>query len=193
VPFYRSSSKPAAIAFAPTSAPLAVCYHNVMTDNKTQHIMRAKELLQTAKHAAMATVNADGSPHNTPFLFLHDDALTHVYWGSHPRSQHSQNILRTGQLFVVLYDAVERGGLYIRAKAGHVVEGDELDMALAVHNNFRARFGQLPLERDFYIKDAPQRMWDAETVAFWVNGEVRGANGKIAEDIRYDITPQDLR
>ena len=29
----------------------------------------AKELLGAVRHAAMATVNEDGSPHNTPVLF----------------------------------------------------------------------------------------------------------------------------
>src|SRR5882757_1777190 len=99
-----------------------------------EKIERAKELLSTVRHAAMATVNEDGSPHSTPYFFMRSEDLTHLYWGSHPDSQHSQNVARDGQIFMVLYDAIERGGLFIQANEAHATEGEELVEALKVHN-----------------------------------------------------------
>ena len=157
-----------------------------------ERIQRAKELLRTVRHASMATVNEDGSPHNTPFLFLHDDKLTYIYWGSHPDSQHSKNILRTGQIFVVVYDAIERGGLYIRAEGGHPLEGKEMDAALAVHNQFRAREKKSPLKLSYYTGNSPQRMWSAKTVEFWVVDDEKDANGHLIKDYRRKITVTDL-
>lgn len=51
-----------------------------------------RELLKIVRHAAMATVNPDGTPHNTPYFFIHDPEFTKLYWGSHIDSQHSKNI-----------------------------------------------------------------------------------------------------
>lgn len=157
-----------------------------------QQIDRAKELLRTARHAAMATVNEDGTPHNTPFLFLHDDALTRIYWGSHPDSQHSENVLRTGKIFVVLYDAVERGGLFMRAEDAHPVEGAELEAALNVHNRVRASRGQDQLPLEYYAGGSPQRMWQATITHFSVNSTLRDEIGHIVQDIRTEVRAVDL-
>ena len=161
-------------------------------NDRARHIQRAKQLLASVRHAAMATVNASGTPHNTPYFFMIDHDLTHLYWGSHPNSMHSRNIIRTGRLFVVLYEANERGGLYIEADGGHVLEGDELDAGLAVHNVRRTAEGKEAISRDYYVGDMPQRMWGAKTQRFWVNGAVRGIDGLITEDIREEVTRENL-
>lgn len=161
-------------------------------DNYGETIERAKELLHTARHAAMATVNEDGSPHNTPFRFLYDPKLQYVFWGSHPESLHSLNIIRTGQIFVVLYDAVLRGGLYMKCENAHMLEGKELEDALVVHNSFREKNGESILNIDYYQGASPQRMWRAEIKNFWVNGAERDAQGHVARDGRKEITARDL-
>lgn len=66
-------------------------------------INRAKELIYTSKHIAFATTNVDGSPHNSPMKFVYDEKLEHIYWDSNVETLHSQNILRTGQIFAVLF------------------------------------------------------------------------------------------
>ena len=76
-----------------------------MSNSVAQALQRAKSVLAGHRHAAMATVNDDGTPHNTPFFFLYDKDLSHIYWGSHPEAQHSRNIARTGEVFVVSYDS----------------------------------------------------------------------------------------
>lgn len=157
-----------------------------------QQIQRGRELLRQARHAAMATVNADGTPHNTPFMFMHDDTLQHVYWGSHPASEHSKNILRTGNIFVVLYDANQRGGVYIKAQNAQQLDGPELAKALAVHNQLRQTRGQDALPVRYYTGSSPQRMWSAAITQLWVNGTQRGPDGHIIQDIRTEITAADL-
>lgn len=153
---------------------------------------RAKELLTTVRHVSMATVNADGSPHNTPLFFMYGDDLKHVFWGSHPDADHSKNIVRTGQIFMALYDDNAGGGLFIRAKNAHATEGEELKLALEAHNVARARFGKgdpLPLE---YYQKGPQKMYMADVEKLWVNFAQRGADGRVVRDGRHEISAVDL-
>lgn len=164
----------------------------ISDSDRARQIARGKELLASVLHAAMATVNEDGTPHNTPYFFMIDHDLRHLYWGSHPDSVHSRNIVRTGRLFVVLFSAYERGGLYIEADGGHILEGDELDIGLELLNARRAAQGEEPLGRDYYVGDKPQRMWGAKTLRFWVNGTRRGPDGLITQDIRTEVGREDL-
>lgn len=164
-----------------------------MNEDLEKKIQRARELLATTRHASMATVNEDGSPHNSPFRFLYDPKLRYVYWGSHPSSLHSMNIARTGQIFVVMYDRTEKGsGLYIRAENGHALSGAELDEALAVLNNARIKEGSQPLELGYYTGESPQRMWRAEIKNLWVNYTDKDQNGNIRKDARQEIRSEDL-
>ena len=160
--------------------------------DRTQHIARAKELLSTVWFATMATVNQDGTPHNTPLLFLYAKDLSRVYWGSHPHSLHSQNIIRTGQVFFVLYDAFKRGGLYIKATDAHSLEGEDLVMALKVHNEVRASRNQDALSLEYYSGGNPQRMWSATPTNFWVNGVKRDEHGHVVEDYREEVTAEEM-
>ncbi len=155
-------------------------------------IVRAKELLTRCRHAAMATVNRDGSPHNTPFFFMYDKKLEYLYWGSHLESLHSQNVERTGKVFVVLFDAIEKGGLYISGENGHVVQKEELGQALEVHNEFRVRLGKKPLPLDYYTEHSPQQMWSAKTARLWVNCPIRDSSGLLVKDERHEIAVEDL-
>ena len=163
-----------------------------MTNEIIESINIAKKLLQTVRHAAMATVNVDGSPHNTPFFFMYDPRLTKIYWVSHPESLHSKNIMRTGQIFVAVYDAHARGGLYISAHKGHALGGSELDEALKIHNTFRAREEKQPLEKSYYVGKNPQRMWSAEITNIWILMGERDSNGLLTKEYRQEVTAKDL-
>jgi hypothetical protein len=161
-------------------------------DDLQSRTARAKQLLNTIRHAAMATVNADGSPHNTPYFFMRSPDLQHLYWGSHPNSLHSQNIARTGQIFVVLYDAQERGGLYMQADDAHTTEGDELTQALQAHNDRRVAEGKDPLTADYFQAPNPQRMYIATVRRLWTVMSDRDENGLIIQDKRVEITCDQL-
>lgn len=158
----------------------------------TDRIERARELLATVHHAAMATVNEDGSPHNTPYFFMRSADVTKLYWSSNPTSLHSVNVSRVGQIFVVLYGQDKGGGLYIQANEAHATEGEELEAALEVHNAERAKAGKEPLGISYYAEFENQRMYQASVQRLWINAAERDADGKIIRDVRHQITPQDL-
>ena len=174
-------------------AKLSAQKRGIMSSSDLQRILdQVKTLISTAQHAAMATVNKDGSPHNTPYLFIKDDALEHLYWSSHPESLHSLNVNRTGQIFVVLYEANEGGGLYIRADHGHIAEGTELDGALIILNEYRAKAGKDPQTVADFSGEATQRLYIADVNQLWVNGSAKDANGNIQKDQRIEISRGDL-
>lgn len=160
-----------------------------MSTSVDEAIERARQLLKNNRHAAMATVNADGSPHNTPFFFVYNDNFSHIYWGSHPDAVHSQNIVRTGQIFVVLYDSAKpkMGGIYISARNAHALSGDELTTGLAVHNTFRQQEGKQPLEANYYAKGNPQQMYSADPVTCWVLMSENDQQGLRIRDYRQEI------
>lgn len=163
-----------------------------MDQELEQKIKRAKELLTTSRHISIATVNEDGSPHNSPVRLVYDSTLEHIYWGSHPQSLHSKNIVRTGKIFAVLFDRIERGGLYMRGEDAHELKGEELEEALKIHNEFRVREGSAPLELSYYTGNSPQRMWGARITNFWVNCADRGPDGHLIKDGRIEITAKDI-
>ena len=158
-----------------------------------QNIERAKELLKTVRHAAMATVNADGSPHNTPFHYLIDAEREHIYSASSPDALHSQNIARTGQAFIVIYEAGQGGGLYLQAENAHeVTDLTELNTGLKVWNAKRVQEGRKPLDTSFFTGNSPQRMYRFDLARYYVNHSERDAAGNILRDIRTEITREDL-
>lgn len=159
---------------------------------QNERIERAKWLLDNIKHAAMATVSSDGTPHNTPYLFMRSGDLSELYWSSNPKSLHSQNIARTGNIFVVLYEADAGGGLYIKCENGRVAKNMELERALKVHNTIRAKHNLGPLRPEYYLEPSGQRMYVADTVSFWVNYAEKYDSGDIREDKRMPINRKDL-
>ncbi len=163
-----------------------------MNKDLDERIERARVLLKTVRNAAMATVNKDGSPHNTPYLFMCDEKLDHLYWGSHLDSQHSLNVNRTGQIFVVLYEANERGGLYIQADEAQEAEGEELMRALEIHNLIRIRDNNQPIPISYYTGKGKRRMYMATPTNFWVNMTERDKNGLLIRDYRQEISKKQL-
>jgi len=162
-------------------------------DQLTERIARAKQLLQTAQNAAMATANDDGTPHNTPFWLIHDNQLKYIYWISYPTSRHSQNIERDGRLFIVLYEANAGGGLYIDAAEGQILESDDLEQGLKVFNAMRTANGKDPRNSSFFTKPGGQRLYRARPLHFYVNGSQKDAAGQTVGDMRVEITADDLR
>jgi hypothetical protein len=163
-----------------------------MNEALTARIERARYLLTHARNAAMATVNEDGSPHNTPFFFIHNESLDFIYWGSDPSSLHCRNALRTGQIFVVVYESNAGGGLYIKANNAKQLEGTELEAALAVHNALRAKDGKDPIPLSYYSGDSPQAMFSAIPTNFYVNYGERDPNGELIRDVRQEISREEL-
>lgn len=150
-------------------------------------INRAKELIRTSKHISLATTNIDGSPHNSPVRFFYDEKLEHIYWGSNTEALHSQNILRTGQIFAVIFDRTEYGGVYIKCEGGHVLEGEELEVGLEIVNASREKEGQQKSTLDYYSGGSVQKLWSATITNLWINMAVRDENGRILRDERVEL------
>lgn len=148
---------------------------------------RAKELIHTSRHISLATTNADGSPHNSPVRFFYDEKLENIYWGSNIEALHSQNILRTGQIFGVLFDRMENGGVYIKCVDGHVLDGKELEVGLEITNSARVKEGGQKITADYYAADSVQKMWSAKITNLWINMPVRDENGFILRDERVEL------
>lgn len=148
---------------------------------------RAKELIHTSRHISLATTNADGSPHNSPVKFLYDEKLENIYWDSNTEALHSQNILRTGQIFAVLFDRMENGGIYMRCEGGHILDGKELEVGLTITNSSRAKEGKEKIDLDYYSGESVQKMWSAKITNLWINMPVRDENGFILRDERVEL------
>lgn len=148
---------------------------------------RAKELIHTSRHISLATTNADGSPHNSPVRFFFDEKLEHIYWGSNAEALHSQNILRTGQLFAVLFDRIEFGGVYLKCEDGHILEGKELEIGLQITNASRIKEGGKEIGLDYYSAGSVQKMWSAKITNLWINMPVRDEKGFILRDERVEL------
>ncbi len=150
-------------------------------------INRAKELIYTSRHISLATTNADSSPHNSPVRFFYDEKLENIYWGSNAEALHSQNILRTGQIFAVLFDRIEYGGVYIKCERGHILDGKELEVGLEIVNSFRAKEGQEKITLDYYAVGSVQKLWSAKITNLWINMPVRDEKGLILRDERVEL------
>lgn len=163
-----------------------------MEEKLAARLERAGELLRTVRHAAIATVNANGSPHNTPVFVGFDVDLT-MYWSSSPEAVHSQNIVRTGQVFIVLFDTMERGGgLYLECTSQQV-EASELPGAVAAFNRARARCERPAVPIGLLQGAAQQRLYRAVPARAWVNWSERDEAGYVVRDIRREIKLADLR
>lgn len=139
-------------------------------------------MLQRVHHAAVATVNADGLPHNSPLFVALGEDMT-VYWSSHPEAQHSQNIERTGKAFVVFYDSVQAGGgLYMECDA-EPAEGTDMLVALAAFNKTRTMLGRDGIDIEHFR--GPQRLYMATPRLAWINYAERDETGRVVRDNRY--------
>jgi len=154
-------------------------------------LQRAKELLRTVRHVPIATVNIDGSPHNSP-VFAAFDTRAAMIWASHPDTQHSRNIQRQQQVYLVLFDSMEKGGgLFMQCRAGEVPE-TELDTALQQFNVARRRHLHEEVPRQYFTGSAPQRLYRAEPLKLWVNQSDKDEAGYIIRDKKYEISLEDL-
>jgi len=164
-----------------------------MTD--ANQIQLAKKLLKTVRHAAYATVNEDGTPHNSPLMLIYNEDLTKLYVGSYSDSLHSKNLVRTGRAFAVLFDSFTKGqgGVYITGVNAHECEGDELIEALRVHNMVRAKQGSEPLDVSYYQAAKPsQRMYSIDIAKIEHYSVVRRDDGLVVSEARVPVEAKEL-
>lgn len=153
-----------------------------------------KDMVRLSRHIVYATVNEDGTPHNSPMFYIPNATLKKVYMGTHPDSLHAQNIRRTGKAFGVVTGIVSgKGrGLYMRIDHFHEAMEDELIEALDAHNTARARLGKERLTTDYYQAPNQQRMYVGNIVELSVNDVIRDSQGYIEQDIRCAYNSDEL-
>jgi hypothetical protein len=155
----------------------------------------AKKLLKTVRHAAYATINEDGTPHNSPLMLIYNEDLTKLYVGSYSESLHCKNFGRTGRAFAVLFDSFTKGqgGVYITGTNAHECEGDELVEALRVHNTFRAKHGSQPIDISYYKAAKPsQRMYSIDVAKIEVYSVIRNDDGLVVSEARVPVEAEAL-
>jgi general stress protein 26 len=156
-----------------------------------ERIARVQEILHNIHHAAIATVNDDGSPHNTPVFMAFDHTLT-GYWSSHPDSVHSRNIAHTNQAFIVLFDSRQgHGGLFIEATAAIIEDTHQLQLAYNTLKSLKERTNRTlgPIAQ---YNGNGQRLYMARPMHLWLNMSEKDNRGNIVRDYRYKITQSDL-
>lgn len=147
--------------------------------------------MRETPHAAIATVNEDGTPHNTPVFAAFDESLN-MYWSSQPDSLHSKNIERTGRVFIILFGPSKMGGgLYIDANARRLGSETEIKEGLKTYNAARKRHSKKVLDEDFSAS-SPQLLYCANPGKLYVNMSEKDEEGNIIRDIRYKVGPEDL-
>ena len=159
-----------------------------------EQIERAGELVVQTRHVALATVNQDGTPHNSPLFFIYSSDFSKVYWGSHPDSLHSQNIQRTQNGYMVVYDSHGwgLGGMYITLKNAHRTEGDELAEAVGALNARRKHFDLEPFDPKQYGTEGGQAMYTADVAKVEIYGYEKDKQGNILKEGRIAIEQKDL-
>jgi hypothetical protein len=160
-----------------------------------KQIELAKNLLRTVRHAAYSTVNADNTPHNSPLMLMYNENLSKLYVGSYSESQHCKNLIQTGKAFVVLYDSITKGqgGIYITGSNAHECTDDELIEALRVHNTFRVKHGDQPIDISYYLAAKPsQRMYSIDITKIETYSVVYGDDGLIIREARVKVNAETL-
>lgn len=162
----------------------------MLPEDKQQRIQNVLELLEDTAAAALATVNATGTPHNTP-VFAAFDAEYNVIWASHPSSQHSQNIARVPHVFITVFDATCKhgNGLYIEAEAEIITpEHPEFAAVCKTFAQAKTDFGAPgPLEQDF-AEPGGQRLYRATPKTMWINYTTKNERGVVVLDQRFRVT-----
>lgn len=124
--------------------------------------------LNENKYCTLSTVCEDGQPWGSPVFFVVDEA-GNIYWWSPVNSVHSNNIRRTGSVFVTVFDSgVQEGkgqALYMQCEATEL-ENDEAEEARLLYNK-KAKF--FKLEAKDILGEAPTRIYCAKPKKKWRN------------------------
>ncbi len=130
---------------------------------------KAKSILDSIYYATLSTVDADGSPWNSPVYCVYDELYT-FYWASYVKSQHSQNIYTNSKVFIVVYDStVPWGtgrGVFMQAMAAEVTDPNEIAKVCELR---RLRVPDANQPPDEFMGDRPRRLYRAIPQNIWIN------------------------
>lgn len=143
-----------------------------------------KKLLEEIHYITIASVTPEGLPWNSPVFAVRDEKYN-FYWTSSPDAQHSQNIKYKSDVFIVIYNsnaqAGEGWGVYMKAKAQELGKGEELYKAIDI---FYAKKGTEIKPSEYFLDDAPRRMYKLVPVQVWINDYDKN---RIPADLKVEI------
>lgn len=155
--------------------------------------MRERQLLQSVRHIALATVNEDGTPHNTPLFFAINDTFDRLYFVSREASLHSQNFLKSGNAFAVMYDSNDfNGGLYITIKNGRLAAGTELQAGLSIFNQKCKAVDNDALPRNYHLIKNGYRLFIGDITKIEKYQSIDDENGKLKEEARMIVSVEEI-
>ncbi len=135
---------------------------------------RAKEIIEKIIYITIASVTPEGKPWNSPVYSAYDKETYTFYWVSPRRTQHSQNIGKNPDVFLVIYDStVPEGtgeGVYIQAHASEVT--DLKEMAKAIYLLYSRKNKPLR-EISRFLDMRPRRIYKAVPEKVWMNDSER--------------------
>jgi len=162
----------------------------ILPEEKQKRIEQAIRVVESTRIASLSTVSPGSKPHNSP-VFLAFDANFNGVWSSRPDSQHSQNIARTNEAFIAIYDSSgEQGaGLYIEAEIQMLLpENPDFALALEVFKEAKMLCGAPEPRANDFTRPGGQRLYLAVPTMLWVNSVVKDGHGKIIGDERFRVT-----
>ena len=155
--------------------------------------MKEKELFTKVRHVALATVNEDGNPHNTPLFFALSNDFKQFYFVSRAESLHTKNFIRTGKAFAVIYDSNEfNGGIYLTLDNGRELQGQELLEAYEIYIARCEQFGIDVLPENFHLQDGGYNLYAGDITKIEIYDFSEDAEGKLKEESRKVVTAKEL-
>ena len=159
------------------------------------YMQEAANILRQINYAAVATVTASGRPWCTPVYAWHDDQAR-IYWVSDRESRHSQNVRRTGQAFIVLFDSTfaldlpsgSRRGVYLQALVREVDSPKAIAAALR-HEKPERRGRMQPAHM---LAPSVRRLYCATPLRAWMN-DVQKKQGVFIRDFRVELPLPEIR
>lgn len=127
-----------------------------------------KVILEQVRYATVSTVDAAGKPWAAPVWYVFDGERS-PYWWSPTQSKHSENISRSREAYITIFDTGqpegEGDGLYLHAHVEEVHQG-ALRAALDRYNE---SFQSFHVSYEACIDPAPTRLYKATVHESWRN------------------------
>lgn len=150
------------------------------------HATIAQKIIDEIQYATIATVSTNGDPWNTPVFCAHDGYT--IYWSSHPKSTHSQNIAANGKAFITIYNSKasegEGVGLYLRTTVRVLEDEKEIARALDLLGKRRGKPFSHP---EKFTDSGTQRIYEARPLRIWINDADQDADGDFIKDYRVEL------
>lgn len=140
-----------------------------MEDN----LKKGKEIIEKIIYITIATVSKEGHPWVSPVYSAYDENYN-FFWVSARESRHSQNILASGEVAIVIYNStVPEGtgeGVYMEAVAKELEDEAEIARAIAYLYDRKNKPHRKAAE---FMGSGPRRVYKAVPQKVWFKGSAK--------------------